>query len=220
MRIPKYVSLAVAGAALVWIATAERNKVVLKPVEELKIRITSSTDIPDPAKIDSAGQWYYLDHISSGLAAFDSEKKKFVPRLAESWHTKPDGAHIFRLAPGARFHDGTPITTKDVIWSIKRQLILKTSTHFPLWDYISGCDQLKSLNDECAGLKAISDSEIAIHLKAQTDSFFLQLASPETGIWSAEDMDPATSRQNFPAPTLFRSTHPLLRSSSATKNLR
>lgn len=167
---------------------------MLKSVEELKIRITSSTEIPDPAKIDTAGQWYFLDHISNGLAAFDSEKKQFVPRFAESWTTKPDGTHIFRLLPGARFHDGTHITTKDVLWSIKRQLVLKTSTHFPLWDYIAGCEHVKSLHDECEGLKALSEHEIAIRLKMQTDSFFLQLASPETGIWWAGDMDATTLR--------------------------
>ena len=184
----------IAITTILGVATFMRKKVVLKPVEELRVRITSKTDLPDPAKVETAGDWYFLDHISSGLAAFDSEKKKFVPRLAESWTTKPDGTHIFRLLPGSRFHDGTPITPKDVVWSIKRQLILKTSTHFPLWDYISGCERLKSLEDECDGLKAVSDHEIAIHLKAQTDSFFLQLSSPETGIWSANDMDAKTSR--------------------------
>ena len=165
---------------------------MFKPVEELKIRITSSTKIPDPAKIDTAGEWYYLDHISTGLVGYDSEKGKFVPRLAESWSTRADGVHVFRLREASRFHDGTPISIKDVVWSIKRQLILKTSTHFPLWDYIAGCDHLKSLNDACEGLKAITDREIEIRLKANTDSFFLQLASPETGVWAAADIDPAT----------------------------
>jgi Bacterial extracellular solute-binding proteins, family 5 Middle len=185
-------SLTILTGAAVWLLVPERKAPVLKPVSELKIRITSSTAIPDPARVDTAGQWYFLDHISSGLAAFDSEKKKFVPRLAESWSTQPDGTHTFRLRPDAKFHDGTPIRARDVLWSIKRQVILKTSTHFPFWDYIAGCEGVTTLDDECQGLRATSDTEITIRLKTQTDSFFLQLASPETGIWSAKDMDPKT----------------------------
>jgi hypothetical protein len=186
--------LTILAIGIAWLLLPERKVLVLKPVNELRIRITSSTAIPDPARVDTAGQWYFLDHISSGLAAFDSEKKKFVPRLAESWNTRPDGTHTFRLRPDAKFHDGTPIRAKDVLWSIKRQVVLKTSTHFPFWEYIAGCEKIHSLEDDCPGLDAISDSEIAIRLKTQTDSFFLQLASPETGVWSAEDMDPKTMK--------------------------
>ena len=103
---------------------------------------------------------------------------------AGGWNT------FFQLRDDAKFHDGTPITAKDVIWSLKRQLILKTSTHFPLWEYIIGCKNLKSLDDDCDGLKKDGERGIAIQLKSRADSFYLQLASPETGIWSADDMNP------------------------------
>lgn len=184
-------SVAICSAVLI---SNFKEQAVLKPIEELKVRITGSTTVPDPAKIQTTGDWYVLDHVSSGLTAFDSEAKKFRPLLAEEWVTTPDGVHKFKLRSGITFHDGTPITAKDVLWTIKRQLILKTSTHFPLWDYIVGCERLKSLNDECDGLYAVSDREIAIRLKMQTDSFFLQLASPETGIWAAADMDPVSAK--------------------------
>jgi hypothetical protein len=170
-----------------------RERRDLKPIEELKVRISSSVSLPDPAHIESAGDWYILDHVSGGLASFDTEKKKFEPLYAESWHTKADGTHIFRLRPDIHFHDGTPITPKDILWTIKRQLLLKSSTHFPLWEYIAGGDHLKSLDEECIGLSA-KNSEITFRLKKQTESFFLQLASPETGIWSASDMDPKTGK--------------------------
>src|SRR3989344_5885187 len=112
-----------------------RGKPMLKSIQELKVRMTSGTSLPDPTLIQSTGDWYYLDHVSSGLAAFDSAKKNFVPLYAESWSTDGNGTHIFRLRDGIKFHDGTPITAKDIIWSIKRHLIKRTSTHFPLWDY-------------------------------------------------------------------------------------
>src|SRR5579885_62786 len=154
--------LLVASGLLSAYARQGTEKNVFKPIETLSVRITGDTPIPDPAKIDSTGDWYYLSHIASGLTGFDSEQKKFVPVLAESWSTRPDGVHLFKLKQGIRFHDGTPITTRDVLWTLKRQLILKTSTHFPLWEYVAGCEGLKRLSDECAGLRAVSDREIEI----------------------------------------------------------
>lgn len=172
-----------------WMGVRERIQV--KPINELKVRITGKTQIPDPAHIESTGDWYYLDHISSGLSFFDSNKKEFQPLLAESWINGPDGTHRFRLRTDIHFHDGTPITAKDVLWTFKRQLLRRTSTHFPLWEYVVGCEGLRTLEDDCAGL-SVSGQDIVIRLKHQTESFFLQVASPETGIWSADDMNPTT----------------------------
>ena len=163
---------------------------VFKAISELRVRITSSTEIPEPTNIQSTGDWYFLDHISSGLAYYDSTNKTFAPMLALSWSEQADGTHLFMLRDGIKFHDGTPITGKDVLWSIKRHLLKKTSTHFPLWDYLVGCDHLKRLDEECEGLRLRAETEIIFRLKAQTDSFFLQLSSPETGIWSASDINP------------------------------
>ena len=166
---------------------------MLKPVQELKVRITASTQLPEPTNIVSTGDWYYLDHVSSGLTGYDNEKKIFAPIYAESWEVKADGTHVFKIKKDLKFHDGTPLTTKDIIWSIKRHLILRSSTHFPLWDYLVGCNSVKVLTDSCEGLKEGAENEVIIKLKTQTDSFFLQLASPETGIWSAADMDAQTA---------------------------
>lgn len=165
---------------------------MLKPINELSVRITSTIEIPDPANVQSSGDWYLLDHVSGGLAFFDSDTKKFSHLLASEWSTKSDGTHWFKLNQDAKFHDGTPITAKDVVWSLKRQLLLKSSTHFPLWDYIIGCENLKNLDDSCAGLKEEPNGVVAIRLKSLTDSFYLQLASPETGIWWAGDVNPIT----------------------------
>jgi hypothetical protein len=178
-----------ASALLVWIFSS-REQTLLKPIDELKVRITHSSAIPDPTSIVTTGDWYYLDHISSSLAAFDATSKKYIPMIAEKWTQLADGTHVFTLKRNAKFHDGTPITPKDVAWSIKRQLIKRSATHFRLWDYIKGCDKLKNLNDECEGLKVISDREIAFKLNYAVESFYLQMASPETGIFSASDMNP------------------------------
>lgn len=44
-----------------------------------------------------------------------------APRLATRWEPSPDLRRWrFELAEGARFHDGTPLTSDDVVWSMRR----------------------------------------------------------------------------------------------------
>ncbi|MER8046737.1 ABC transporter substrate-binding protein [Streptomyces sp. NPDC094032] len=44
-----------------------------------------------------------------------------APRLAASWQHSADlKTWTFRIAKGATFHDGTPVTAEDVVWSLKR----------------------------------------------------------------------------------------------------
>ncbi|MFG2881540.1 ABC transporter substrate-binding protein [Streptomyces sp. NPDC048297] len=48
-------------------------------------------------------------------------KENTAPRLATSWEPSADlKTWTFRLAKGAVFHDGTPVTADDVVWSLKR----------------------------------------------------------------------------------------------------
>ncbi|RJO75877.1 ABC transporter substrate-binding protein [Nocardia panacis] len=44
-----------------------------------------------------------------------------APRLATRWEADPDRRRwSFTLASGATFHDGTPVTAEDVVWSMRR----------------------------------------------------------------------------------------------------
>ncbi|MEU9314728.1 ABC transporter substrate-binding protein [Streptomyces sp. NPDC048295] len=44
-----------------------------------------------------------------------------APRLASSWEPSADlKTWKFTIAKGAAFHDGTPVTAEDVVWSLKR----------------------------------------------------------------------------------------------------
>jgi peptide/nickel transport system substrate-binding protein len=48
---------------------------------------------------------------------------KFVPQLALSWETAPDGkALTFKLRPGVKFHDGEPFDAEAVKFNIERSL--------------------------------------------------------------------------------------------------
>jgi peptide/nickel transport system substrate-binding protein len=57
--------------------------------------------------------------LPNGQVTYDFAKLE--PELAESWIVAGDGSHVtFRLRRNAKFHDGTPVTAKDVKWSFDR----------------------------------------------------------------------------------------------------
>ena len=62
------------------------------------------------------------------------DRDKFTPELAEEW-TTGDMSITFKLRKNATFHDGTPITAKDVKWSFDRAV---TVGGFPTFQMKAG----------------------------------------------------------------------------------
>lgn len=59
--------------------------------------------------------------LSDGTVSYDA--KVMTPELAERWDISPDNkVYTFYLRKDATFHDGTPVTAKDVKWSFDRAL--------------------------------------------------------------------------------------------------
>ena len=60
-----------------------------------------------------------------------------VPVLAESWEVHADGTEwTFRVRQGVTFHDGSPLTAEDVVYSFQR--ILDPATGSPAVAGIAG----------------------------------------------------------------------------------
>src|SRR5947199_1363868 len=54
-------------------------------------------------------------HYSLLLKVDQDDYPKLKPDLAESWFAAPDGlTYTFKLRPNVLFHDGTPLTSRDV----------------------------------------------------------------------------------------------------------
>ncbi len=62
------------------------------------------------------GQW---QHIMEPLVEFSYSQAKFIGRLAESWEFRGKEWE-FKLRKGIKFHDGSPLTSADVAFSIDR----------------------------------------------------------------------------------------------------
>lgn len=178
--------IGIAAFAGVYIAMNKTKS--FSKIDLLRVRFPIGNQIPDPANIVWTGDWYMLDHLSSGLIQYDSTKGRFREMLAERWEIFPNDTHRFYIKKDIVFSDGSPITAHDFAASLKRLLIRKSSSHFPLWDYVEGCENLKSMKDDCSGVKVIDNHTLDVKLKGRYRSFLLQLASPETGVWSAKDI--------------------------------
>src|SRR5262245_60580073 len=70
--------------------------------------------------------------LSDGAESYDRDV--FTPELAEEWTTS-DMAITFKLRRNATFHDGTPITARDVKWSFDRAV---TVGGFPTFQMKAG----------------------------------------------------------------------------------
>ena len=63
---------------------------------------------------------YGVKTLPDGTPSYD--KENLTPELAESWQVASDGMSCtFKLRKDATFHDGTPVTAKDVKWSFDRR---------------------------------------------------------------------------------------------------
>ena len=70
--------------------------------------------------------------LPDGIKSYDRDK--FTPELAEDWNAT-DTSVTFKLRKDAKFHDGTPITAKDVKWSFDRAV---TVGGFPTFQMKAG----------------------------------------------------------------------------------
>ncbi|MGD0939394.1 MAG: ABC transporter substrate-binding protein [Terracidiphilus sp.] len=80
--------------------------------------IESSPASLDP-RIGTDGQSEHIDElIFDGLIARDASFH-FTPALAESWEQPDPLTLVFHLRQGVLFHDGRPLTARDVVWSVE-----------------------------------------------------------------------------------------------------
>ncbi|MCD0504559.1 ABC transporter substrate-binding protein [Bordetella petrii] len=73
----------------------------------------------DPMALNETFTLGFQGNIYETLAGYDGEMK-LTPLLAESWENTEPTKWVFKLRKGVKFHDGSPFTADDVIFSWKR----------------------------------------------------------------------------------------------------
>lgn len=75
----------------------------------------------DPHGTQANESDYLVIALVFDTLAMPGAKTNTVPRLAASWEPSADlKTWKFKIAKGAAFHDGTPVTAEDVVWSLRR----------------------------------------------------------------------------------------------------
>jgi peptide/nickel transport system substrate-binding protein len=75
----------------------------------------------DPHAFNHGMTLTLLNHVYEGLVRRDKDMK-VEPSLAVSWAQPSPTVWRFKLRDGVRFHDGTPFTADDVVFSIRRAM--------------------------------------------------------------------------------------------------
>jgi len=123
-----------------------------------------------------ADQYAYQD-IALMFASLTrlNDKLEVLPELAEKWEVSPDTlTYTYHLNPKAKWHDGQPVTAKDVVFTYR----LVADKDIPATSY-SRLTSIKGFSDyhdgkaeAIEGLKAVDDQTLQIVL-AQPDAAFL-----------------------------------------------
>lgn len=114
----------------------------------------------DPAQISADSEILVANAVYDYLVDVGADNQ-IEPRLATDWTTSDDGlTYTFTLTHDAVFHDGTPLTAKDVVYTFNR-----------LRDPDSGFATV-DLYTNIADIQANGDDQVVFSL-TQTNPFFL-----------------------------------------------
>ena len=120
---------------------------------------------------------FYL--IFNNLVKLDEDLETILPDLAESWEISPDArVFTFQLRQDVKWHDGTPFTAKDVIFSFSRQ-VLEPYRYVKYMESIEGTGKYREgKKDHVEGLKRLSDFSVQITLAKPNVLFLFYLTEP------------------------------------------
>jgi peptide/nickel transport system substrate-binding protein len=80
----------------------------------------------DPHFHNNSSNGNIAEHIFDALVA-RGDDTRIMPALATSWKLRGDSQWEFKLRPGVTFHDGSPFTADDVLFSLARTKTIKHS---------------------------------------------------------------------------------------------
>ena len=121
------------------------------------------------------------------LVSYNSRLQKFEPWLAESWEVSSDAKeYTFHLKRNAKWHDGVPVTSEDVKFTIDY-----LHEHRPEWR-TKGVDYVECPDEHTA----------IIYLKTKNPRFL----TPGPNPWGAGDILPKHIWENVDDPDTFKDT--------------
>ena len=87
--------------------------------KDLKVGLSAEPSAMDPHYHNLTPNNSLLSHVFERLIEND-EKQNLIPSLAESWKAINDTTWEFKLRKGVKWHDGSPFTADDVVFTFSR----------------------------------------------------------------------------------------------------
>ncbi|MDI6863537.1 MAG: ABC transporter substrate-binding protein [Pseudothermotoga sp.] len=114
----------------------------------------------DPHLVTAFASHRVLENVYDGLLRY-GENLQLVPNIAEEFQVVDPYTIVFKIREDVKFHDGTPLTVEDVLFSFER--ILNPDTKSPA----------AAFYQDVESIKAISDNKIEFKLKKPMASALL-----------------------------------------------
>lgn len=113
-----------------------------------------------------------------------------TPSLAKAWEVSPDGrTYTFHLRDDVAFSNGSPLTSSDVLYSMKRLLTHPDSCNQDIVEMVEGADKLmRGETDQLKGFTILSDTDFVITLQQPFEAFLACLSMPGASIMDEETM--------------------------------
>ena len=152
------------------------------------LTVTRLSDFPTcfhPICFQTGNQYMNFQLLYNSLVKVDTDEATYIPDLADSWEVSPDATTFtFKLNPNAAWHDGTPVTADDVIYTAATAAQMAdtytTNGTYSIanWLAVKGADAVKGTTDIPEGLKKIDDHTVEFTLAAPNAVWLRNLADP------------------------------------------
>ena len=111
-------------------------------------------------------------NVYDSLVQYDT-KGDIGPGLAESWTQPQPNVYVFKLRRNVRFHDGSPFSAEDVVYTFQR-----------VQDPQTRATRKRDLDDTLESIRAVDSHTVQIRLKYPSATFIQMLAGREMYIAS------------------------------------
>ena len=160
------------------------------------VRLFADPPTLDPHLAGDVTSSVIINEVFGGLVTLSLDYQPVLD-LAESCSVSADGlVYTFILRQGATFHNGKPVTARDVKWSIERAAdpdTLSTTAHNYLGDIVGVVDKLEGNAAEVSGVRVIDDRTVELEIDAPKSYFLAKLSYPTAYVLDQDQVTEDTS---------------------------
>jgi len=129
-----------------------------------------------------SAHWWQVKLVFNTLLSVDDSKMRWSPQLAERWEVSEAGdSYTFFLHKNAKWHDGVPVTAKDVEFTFLAHLNPLNNSHIAAtYSDILGAQAYRDGEaDTVPGIVVVDDHTIRFDMEFPNGDFFFQSNADE-----------------------------------------